>query len=458
MKNGERLFEKFGEVNEKYIHEAENFAATNAGSIFLNENTEGFQNEITEDSGTEENIRIVRKTGGNRIVKTAAIAAAFLLVCGGIFKYHLVNSNNGNNIPVPASTAEVSDTEVTEETEITESSEETEGSLKFNSDGTMYYVPDLTNLPYWEAEETYGELFEYTKCVYDDTIAEGYIIKTDPPAGTELPVGSKLCVIASMGCVPESLKTTTDEKSNTSTEENEFIVPDLVGRDLEEVIEQYNGLIRFYIKEQMFSEDYPRGTILDQDFEPDTAIEPGKLVQLVVSKGPMALCTKLPDLIGKDAEETKKALEDLGITVNTVIKDTDKVPEGKVADFSIDPGTKIELPAEVTMFVSSGHGEETERIINLQIPESADGNFTVKAYVDNELWKEYSYDINGGETISFPISASGESKAVTLILKNFDLEAELGRYSISFDPDDSEYMEIISEDVEGAFREVCGSY
>ena len=70
MKNGERLFEKFGEVNEKYIHEAENCVGTNAGSNFLNENTEGFQNEITEDSGTEENIRIVRKTGGNRIVKT----------------------------------------------------------------------------------------------------------------------------------------------------------------------------------------------------------------------------------------------------------------------------------------------------------------------------------------------------------------------------------------------------
>ena len=380
MKNGERLFEKFGEVNEKYIHEAENFVGTNAGSNFLNENTEGFQNEITEDSGTEENIRIVRKTGGNRIVKTAAIAAAFLLVCGGIFKYHLVNSNNGNNIPVPASTAEVSDTEVTEETEITESSEETEGSLKFNSDGTM------------------------------------------------------------------------------RLNEDEFIVPDMVGQSLEEVIEQYNGLIRFYIKEQMFSEDYPRGAILEQDFEPNTAIEPGKLVQLVVSKGKMALCVILPDLIGKDAEETKKALEDLGITVNTVIKDTDKVPEGKVADFSIDPGTKIELPAEITMFVSSGHGEETERIINLQIPESADGNFTVKAYVDNELWKEYSYDINGGETISLPISASGESKTVILILRNFDLGAELGIYSISFDPDDSEYLETISEDVEGAFRAVCGSY
>ena len=366
MKNGERLFEKFGEVNEKYIHEAENFVGTNAKSNFLNENTEGFQNEITEDSGTEENIRIVRKTGGNRIVKTAAIAAAFLLVCGGILKYHLDNKNIGNNIPVPASTAEVSDTEVTEETEITESSEE--------------------------------------------------------------------------------------------TEENEFIVPDLVGRDLEEVIEQYNGLIRFYIKEQMFSEDYPRGAILEQDFEPDTAIEPGKLVQLVVSKGKMVACVKLPDLIGKDAEETKKALEDLDINVNTVIIDTDKVPEGKVADFSIDPGTKIELPAEITMFVSSGHGEETERIINLQIPESADGNFTVKAYVDNTLWKEYAYDINGGETISFPISASGESKTVILILRNFDLGAELGIYSISFDPDDSEYMEIISEDVEGAFRAVCGSY
>ena len=458
MKNGERLFEKFGEVNEKYIHEAENFAGTNTGSNFLNENTEGFQKEITEDSGTEENIRIVRKTGGNRIVKTAAIAAAFLLVCGGIFKYHLENVNSGKNIPLPASTVEVSDTAVTEETEITESSEETEGLLKYNSDGTMYYVPDLTNLPVWEAEEKYVGLFEGIRCVYDDTIAEGYIIKTDPPAGTELPVGSKLLLIASMGCIPDSLKTTTDEDVITSIEEDEFIVPDMVGQSLEEVMKQYEGIMSFHIKEQMFSNDYPRGAILEQDVEPDFVLKIGHHVQVVVSKGPMALCTKLPDLIGKDAEETKKALEDLGITVNTVIKDTDKVPEGKVADFSIDPWTKIELPAEVTMFVSSGHGEETERIITFQTPESVNGNFTVKAYVDNELWKEYSYDINGAETISFPISASGESKAVTLVLKNFDLEAELGRYSISFDPDDSEYLEIISEDVEGAFRAVCGSY
>ena len=80
----------------------------------------------------------------------------------------------------------------------------------------------------------------------------------------------------------------------------------------------------------MFSEDYPRGTILDQDFEPDTAIEPGKLVQLVVSKGKMVVCVKLPDLIGKDAEETKKALEDLDITVNTVIKDTEKFRKEKL--------------------------------------------------------------------------------------------------------------------------------
>ena len=96
MNNGERLFEKFGEVNEKYIHEAENFTGTNTGSDFLNENTEEFQNEITEDLRTEESIRIVRKAGGNRIVKTAAIAAAFLLVCGGILKYHLDNKNIGN--------------------------------------------------------------------------------------------------------------------------------------------------------------------------------------------------------------------------------------------------------------------------------------------------------------------------------------------------------------------------
>ena len=296
-------------------------------------------------------------------------------------------------------------------------------------------------MTFLEAEEAYWELFEYRE-MYNDTVAEGYIIKTDPPAGTEMPVGSKFEVIVSLG--------------GYILDEDEFIVPDMVGQDLKTVIKQYKGIMNFHINEQFFSDEYPRGAILEQDVEPDYVQKIGHHVRVVVSKGPMALCTKLPDLIGKDAEETKKALENLGITVNTIIKDTDKVPEGKVADFSIDPGTKIELPAEVTMFVSSGHGKETERIITFQTPESADADFTVKAYVDNVLWKEYSYDTDETETISVPISASGESKVVTLILKNCNLEAELGRYSISFDPDDSEYLEIISEDVEGAFREVCG--
>ena len=54
MKNGERLFEKFGEVNEKYIHEVENYTSTNTEPNHLNENTEKNQSEKNGDFEREE--------------------------------------------------------------------------------------------------------------------------------------------------------------------------------------------------------------------------------------------------------------------------------------------------------------------------------------------------------------------------------------------------------------------
>ena len=112
-----------------------------------------------------------------------------------------------------------------------------------------------------------------TLFVNDDTIPANYVIRTDPPAGSRVEVGSTVTVIVSQGASP------------TLT-----VVPDF--RTLSEYIARQNAdrndivLIVEYVPSEDGGED--KGKVLEQSIEPGEPVEKNTVVTVYVSNGETA--------------------------------------------------------------------------------------------------------------------------------------------------------------------------
>lgn len=111
---------------------------------------------------------------------------------------------------------------------------------------------------------------EYTtEEVYNDTIASGYVVKTDPAAGQSVPEGTKVIIYVSKGPVPKKVD-----------------VPNLVGLKLSDAqtkIEGYGltvGSVTYSA-----SDKYPSGYVVTQSVKEGTEVAKGQAIDIVVSSG-----------------------------------------------------------------------------------------------------------------------------------------------------------------------------
>ena len=104
--------------------------------------------------------------------------------------------------------------------------------------------------------------------VYDDDVAEGYVISTKPEKGTELKQGDSITLVCSKGPQPVTVA-----------------VPDFVTRDIDTVQTWLDslGLKIGHVEEQFSSE--PAGQVIHQSVDVGTLLEKGSSIDFIVSKG-----------------------------------------------------------------------------------------------------------------------------------------------------------------------------
>ncbi len=264
-------------------------------------------------------------------------------------------------------------------------------------------VPDVRDVPQADAVSaietaglTLGETVEQT----NEKIAAGNAIKTDPVAGTQVPLELSVALVVSSGSnlrsIPDvsgqsaadaqaaledqGLVVSLDERTNGKVAAGDAVktepaagqtvevgsavtlivskgakqvsVPDVVGASEADAKAAIKDAQLKPGEISRTEADAPTGTVLSQDPVADSAVDQGSTVDLTVSSGPPAV--DIPDVSGQSAADAQVALEDQGLVVSLDERTNGKVAAGDAVKTEPAAGQTVEVGSAVTLIVSKG--------------------------------------------------------------------------------------------------------
>jgi eukaryotic-like serine/threonine-protein kinase len=205
--------------------------------------------------------------------------------------------------------------------------------------GEEVAVPDLVGRPLTGAKEMIAEhglelgpLSEQWSRVYPD----GFVLAQSPAAQSTVKRGREVRLTVSAGKGGQA-------------------VPDLAGtgyRDAQVALARAG--LRVGQMAYAPSERVPKDNVLATDPEPETQVEPGARVDLLVSLGPPAAPYVLPNLRGHSVESVRSFLGRTGIRLLERQRGASGVASGTVLEQSPPPGYRIRSGDLVEVTVSEG--------------------------------------------------------------------------------------------------------
>jgi eukaryotic-like serine/threonine-protein kinase len=207
------------------------------------------------------------------------------------------------------------------------------------SDGTVtatisrgperYQVPALRGMTLDQAQEalakqhlTFGEATRR----FNERVAAGVVLGSDPKPGKELKPGAAVDVVVSRGPKP-------------------IEVPSFIGEDAGEAARALHGLGLRVGVDRRHDDIVPAGDVVAQDPNAGSLFR-GDTVHLVVSTGPVLVA--VPKVTGMGVDEATRALEDAGFTVETRRSDL-YIGVGYVVGFDPDEGEQVPRGSTVTL-------------------------------------------------------------------------------------------------------------
>lgn len=200
-------------------------------------------------------------------------------------------------------------------------------------------VPDVVNREESEAEQMIRDAnltVAHGEAQYDDNVAEGNVISSNPVAGTEIEEGQTVTIVVSLGQKPAT-------------------VPDIRGMsaaDAEAALSA-EGLVGSASED--YSDTVEAGKVISQTVDPNSEVDKGTTVSYVVSLGPETKYVTVPGLGGYTEEQARQRLTNAGLNVGTV--DTaysSTVSKGYVISQTASAGSSVEEGTSVGFTVSLG--------------------------------------------------------------------------------------------------------
>lgn len=200
-------------------------------------------------------------------------------------------------------------------------------------------VPDVTGKSEADAQKQLEDkgFVVASETDYSDSVPQGYVISTNPTAGTEWAEGNTVTMVVSMG------------KEKISVPNVSGVDPDSAQTTLQGV-----GLTLGSESSSEYSDEYEEGTIIRTVPAAGEQVEKGTTVNYVLSKGKKTETVEVPTLSGLTRSQAEAKLSGLGLTANVTESYDSTVTKGYVISQSVTPGSQIEKGATVDIVVSLG--------------------------------------------------------------------------------------------------------
>lgn len=192
-----------------------------------------------------------------------------------------------------------------------------------------FAVPDVRGLSAADATAEIvgaGLTVGASKQSFDDTIAAGKVIETDPGIGAKVKRDTSVDIVVSKGAKPVPL-------------------PDVVGRKAAAAKRILSGLGLDVSADSKFSEDVAKGEVISMSPKAGTVVNSGSQVSIITSKGPPPVT--VPNLIDSPKNKAISDLRRLGLKARVL--EAEATPLDRV--YSQDPpaGTQIPKGSAVTI-------------------------------------------------------------------------------------------------------------
>jgi serine/threonine-protein kinase len=199
-----------------------------------------------------------------------------------------------------------------------------------------------------------GLAFDVTGTGYSETVAKGSVLRTDPAPGSRISKDGTVRAVVSLG--PER-----------------HAVPKVDGRTLDDAQAMLQGShLSFGRAIEKYSDTVQKGRVIKASPGVGTDLRRDTAVDLTVSKGQKPI--EVPDFTGKAADDAEKALDALGLEVDSTSTFDDHVAKGKViaqdpTDGTLFKGDTVGLTVskgpelvEVPRVVAMGQGAAAKRL------------------------------------------------------------------------------------------------
>ncbi|MFE4696938.1 Stk1 family PASTA domain-containing Ser/Thr kinase [Streptomyces sp. NPDC056738] len=159
-------------------------------------------------------------------------------------------------------------------------------------------VPDLKGFALFKAKEVLkgdGLVAGMVTRAFSQDVARGFVIGTDPAAGTTRHSGSAIAIVVSKGSPVE--------------------LPDVTGSSVEDAAAELEGAgLKVKIAAERVNSEFDKGQVARQTPDAGREAATGDTVTLTLSKGPEMV--EVPDVVGDSVDDAKQALEDAGFKVD----------------------------------------------------------------------------------------------------------------------------------------------
>jgi serine/threonine-protein kinase len=206
-----------------------------------------------------------------------------------------------------------------------------------------------------------GVLFLCTE-EHDDTVKEGYVIRTDPEAGAELKDGQTVMLYISKG--PENMTRPMPRVEGQSLQTAKTI---LNNQNLEldiQVVEENSNTVE-------------ENVVIRSEPTTGEDLNTGDTVTLYVSKGPKK--ANMPDVLGEDVTTALKMLNAAGfsnITYDTYVES--EAEKDTVVEQSVAAGLEVPVTTEIVLSLSQGpQPKETTKEVVIKLVENMGEAYTV---------------------------------------------------------------------------------
>ena len=202
------------------------------------------------------------------------------------------------------------------------------------------YYEDVIN------DKDYKKVYDFKVTFKVDLEHEyGIILSQDPESGRSKSVNDKNSkIVVELVCAAE----TVDDQKRL------LRVPDIVNREREEAISMIQDAGFTYVIEQAPSDSITKGYVISTDPVAGAAADEDSEIKIIISTGPEAVMTKVPQLKGLSKQAAIEKIESSNLSVGNISTADSDLDAGTVIDQNIAAGTQVEEHTKISITISSG--------------------------------------------------------------------------------------------------------